>query len=287
MLFIESSGIVKLLEEVNLSIMRRTKIKKYILYSSICLLVIILVTLSLLWNHYLNKSSLLTRFVTEKEQEVYLLGTFHTNHFNKWLNYSMEDVLSVVENVEPDVVFIEAREEYFRQYGVVDGPIDMNIVYSYCLDNDIQVEMIDWWVVDNNYQSDTTSAVRDDNIFSNINSKLQKIENNAKVLVVCGAGHFYEQAKRFENAGFIEKSILQKSSYYTSQNTIFEYPSSSAEIWEKRAYFYAYTYPEIIGKDDELDESIKQQFTGGNHDAFYRNQTEYCNLLENNILFEE
>ena len=36
----------------------------------------------------------------------------------------------------PDVVFIEAREEYFQEYNVVDGPIDMNAFYrqqmEYC-----------------------------------------------------------------------------------------------------------------------------------------------------------
>lgn len=266
--------------------MKRIKAKKIIVRVVTGFLVVAFVALALLWNHYLNKNSLLGRFMTGQNQEVYLLGTFHTNHFNRWLNYSMEDMLSAVENVAPDVVFIEAREEYFQEYNVVDGPIDMNVVYSYCLDNDIPVEMIDWWVVDNNYQSNTTSAVRDDHIFNNINSKLQQLEEGTKVLVVCGAGHFYAQADRFCAEGFEKKSITGKKSYFETEKE-FAYPSGAAEIWEKRACFYAYTYPEIIGSKEDLDENIKIQFTDGNHDAFYRQQMEYCNLFEENILYEE
>ena len=34
-------------------------------------------------------------------------------------------MLNAIENIDPDVVFIEAREESCEQYGVVDGPVDM------------------------------------------------------------------------------------------------------------------------------------------------------------------
>lgn len=266
--------------------MKQTMVKKYIQRILMFSLVAFLIFLFVVWNRYLNKYSLLTRYVTSKEQDVYILGTFHTYHFNKLLNYSMEDMLSVIENVEPDVVFIEAREEYFQQYGVVDGPIDMSVAYSYCLDNNIQVEMIDWWVVDNNYQSGTTSDVRDDNIFNNIKIKLQNLEKNKKVLVICGAGHFYEQQNRFEEEGFIKKRVLSKKSYFISDNKFFSYPTNLINTWEKRAYFYSYTYPDIINMDDNLNENIKKQFTSGNHDAFYKQQLEYCDLFKDNTLFE-
>lgn len=268
-------------------IMKQIKVKRIAAGAVICVLIIVFAVLTLLWNHYLNKNSLLGRFLTKQNQEVYLLGTFHTNHFNKWLNYSMEDMLSVVENVAPDVVFIEAREEYFQEYNVVDGPIDMNVVYSYCLDKGIRVEKIDWWEVDNNYQSNTTSTLRDDQIFRKINDKLQQLEEKTTVLVVCGAGHFYPQVERFCKEGFEKQSIDNKKSYFEIKGEEFTYPPSAAEVWEKRAYFYAYTYPGIISMDESLEESIKIQFTGGDHDAFYRQQMEYCKLFEENILYKE
>ena len=96
-----------------------------------------------------------------------------------------------------------------------------------------------------------------------------------------------EQAKRFERAGFAEKKMSQKGTYFSSEGVTFAYPASTAEVWEKRAYFYAYTYPEIVGADETLDESIKKQFTGGNHDAFYKQQLKYCDWFRENVLFEE
>jgi hypothetical protein len=244
------------------------------------------VALFFLWNRYLNKNSLLEKFTTEQGQEVYLLGTFHENHFNKWLNYSLEDVLSVVENLKPDVVFIEAREKYFKDYGAVDGPIDMAVVYSYCNENDIPVEMIDWWVVDNNYKSNTTNDKRDDMIFENISSKLMTTKANTKILVVCGAGHYYEQTKRFLNHGFEKQKMKNKSTYFDCHDTKFEYPESLVDVWEKRSYFYAYTYPEVVGQDNTLDDDIKAEFTEGNHDAFYNQQLEYNEYFSKNRLYK-
>ncbi|MCM1387143.1 MAG: hypothetical protein NC231_07440 [Bacillus sp. (in: Bacteria)] len=261
--------------------MKQRSVKKILVRAITGIFAVALIIGIVLWNRYLNKNSLLAKFVTEKEQEVYLLGTIHESHFNKWFHYSMEDVLHVIENVEPDVVYMEAREEYFREYGVVDGPIDMNVVYSYCLDNNITTEMIDWWVVDNNYQSNTTSTLRDDNMFNNIKDKLQSLDKHTKVLVVCGSGHFHEQSERFQKEGFIPRSISQKRKYFMSDNADFHYPPGCAEVWEKRAYFYAYTYPGLIEADDTLNEDIKKQFTDGNHDAFYRQQMEYCELFRN------
>ena len=57
------------------------------------------------------------------------MGTFHKDHFDPLANYSIEEMLNVIDNIEPDVVFVEAREESYEQYGVVDGPIDMCIAY--------------------------------------------------------------------------------------------------------------------------------------------------------------
>lgn len=250
------------------------------------ILTTVVVVLSLLWNRYLNRNSFLEQFETARNQEAYLLGTFHESHFNKWINYSMEDVLSVVENVQPDVVFIEAREEYFSDYGVVDGPIDMAVVYSYCIDNNIQVRMIDWWVVDNQYQAGTTSDKRDDMIFKNIDKQLTELQENTKVLVVCGAGHFYEQTSRFLHAGFKNQKIENKSTYFNSSSRTFKYPNSAESVWEQRAYFYAYTYPNIIEQDDTLRDELKAEFTNGNHDAFYEQQIKYCGLFSNNQLYE-
>lgn len=265
---------------------KKIRIKNIILTAVSIILVVAIVVLGLLWNRHLNKNNLIGKFETPQRQEVYLLGTFHDNHFNKWLNYSMEDVLSVVKNTQPDVVFIEAREESFKNYGVVDGPVDMSVIYSYCIDNNIPVEMVDWWVVDNNFKENTTNDKRDDMIFSNINSKLKQMNSDIKVLAVCGAGHFYEQSERFLNNGFVKQKIDNKAACFVSKDKKFEYPSSLEDVWEKRAYFYAYIFPELIEQDKNLDDNIKSRFTKENHDAYYDQKLKYNELFANDELYK-
>lgn len=263
------------------------KVRKKVGVILTIIVVIILIVMGLLWNRYLNKNSLLTKFETKQGQEVFLLGTLHDFHFNKWARYSMEDVVSVIENVAPDVVFIEAREESFEEYeGVMDGPIDMAVAYAYCLWNDISIQMIDWWVVDNNYQSNSTTSMRDDYIFDHINSKLKDIESDKTILVIVGSGHFIEQSNRFLSNGFVKKSISKKATYFKSREDEFVYPEGLEEIWEKRSYFYAYIYPEVIGKDESLNDEIKSIFTTGNHDGFYNQQIEFNLLFEHDQLYK-
>lgn len=80
---------------------RKSKLIKWILIVPMLILGLAVLTLSLLWNRYANKTSLLGKFETPQQQELYLLGTLHKNHFNSRLDYSMEDILSLVENLQP------------------------------------------------------------------------------------------------------------------------------------------------------------------------------------------
>ena len=116
-----------------------TKKKKRIVTLSIIITLVILVVVAL----YVNlKVFTVKKVLMADEQEVYIMGTFHTEHFERYANYSIEEMINAINSIEPDVVFIEARENSYTEYGVVDGPIDMCIAYSYCSDNNILVEMI-------------------------------------------------------------------------------------------------------------------------------------------------
>jgi hypothetical protein len=265
---------------------KKSNIRKVILIALAVVLAGAVVAAGVLWNRYLNKNSLIERFETPQGQELYLLGAFHKDHFKQWARYSMEDLLSAVQAVQPDVVFIEAREASFQDYGVIDGPIDMAVVYSYCMENAIPVELIDWWVVDNDFQANSTNDKRDDHIFENIDRKLQELPADTRVLVVCGTGHFYEQAGRFLEHGFEKQGLKNRAAYFDSKGEAFAYPVGTTEVWEKRAYFYAYTLPEIISQDEALAPEIKAQFTEGDHDAFYQQQLSYCVLFAKNALYE-
>lgn len=252
------------------------------------MLVITIIIAGLFWNTYVSKYTALKCFETQNAQQVYFLGTIHENHFNKVLNYSLEDILNVVENIKPDVVFIEAREQYFDDFGVVDGPIEMSVVYSYCVQSNIKVEMVDYWQVDENYTLRDTVSYKDnrnDKIFTNINNKLTSVDKNTRILIVFGRGHLEEQSQRFIHNGFKKIKIKDIAALFKSDHD-FTYPENAAETWDKRAFFYAYTLPDIIERTPEIPQEIKAQFTGGNKDSFYLQQLEYNKMFSDNQLYK-
>lgn len=235
---------------------------------------------------YINiKNYTVKRMQTADGQEIYLMGTFHKDHFDSLSNYSIEEMLNAIENVDPDVVFIEAREESYEHYGVVDGPVDMCIAYCYCQDNDIPIEMVDYWKVDNdNYKQNTTTDDRDDHIHQRIMEKLGLYENK-KVLVICGFGHLYPQVNRLSDDGFEKKKIHNVSRLFKSNGKEFEYPSMICDVWEKRTLFYANTYPESIQADETINDEVKSQWPVDENHVFYDSQIEYCDLFRANQLY--
>lgn len=84
------------------------------------------------------------------------------------INYSIADITSCIDNILPDVVFIESREEVFNEYGIIDGSIDIILTYSYCTEKAIPVKMIDHWELSNSTKPNTTIDERDDEIYNNI-----------------------------------------------------------------------------------------------------------------------
>ncbi len=261
---------------------KHPKLKKIL----ICIAAILVIVFALLTVIYINiKNFTVKRMQTSAGQEVYLMGTFHTDHFDPMANYSVEEMLNAIQNIDPDVVFIEAREEYYDQFGVVDGPIDMCITYCYCQDNDIPVEMIDYWKVDNDtYKQNTTWDDRDDHIHQNIMEKL-KLYDNKKVLIVCGFGHFYPQLSRLSDEGLVKKTLLHVSKLFKNAGKEFAYPSSICDVWEQRASFYAYTYPESIQADETINDEVKLQWPIDENHYFYDSQMEYCDLFRANQLY--
>ncbi len=252
----------------------------------ICLAAIIGIVFALATIIYINiKSFTVKRLQMADGQEVYLMGTFHTDHFDSLSNYSIEEMMNAIQNIDPDVVFIEAREENYEQFGIVDGPVDMCITYCYCQDNGIPVEMIDYWKVDNDhYKRNTTTEDRDDHIHQKIMEKL-KLYDNQKVLIICGFGHLYPQMDRLADEGLVKESIPHISSLFKSDGKAFEYPSSICDVWEQRAYFYAYTYPESIQADETINDEVKMQWPIDENHSFYDSQIKYCDLFRTNQLY--
>ncbi len=248
-------------------------------------LVFLAITLRFFWNMYFNKYYQLKKFTTQKNNELYFLSTLHNLHLKKWTHYSLEDILNVVKNLKPDTVLIEAREEYFKDYGVVDGAVEMAVVYAYCTENNIPVKFIDWWKVDNNYQVEQKTkdkkadTKRNDMMFKNITKHLKA---NEKTLLICGRLAATEQSVYFKNNNFAPAKISHRKKLFESTET-FTYPESLEEVWEKRAHFYAYEYAQKIHDDKKLTDEVKAKFPL-NNEGFFNWQKRYCILFKQNKL---
>lgn len=144
------------------------------------------------------KENLVSKYTTLKEQTVYTVGTLHNGHFKREQNYSLKDLESLLDNFNPDYIFIEAREETLEDYDVIDGPIEMIYTYSYGLEHDIPVRLIDYWKIDNNIITNYSDDARDNQIFYNINEKLEEIEEEKNIVILYGASHYFYQKPRIE-----------------------------------------------------------------------------------------
>ena len=257
-----------------------TKKKKRIVTLSIIITLVILVVVL-----YVNlKVFTVKKVLMADEQEVYIMGTFHTEHFERYANYSIEEMINAVKNIEPDVVFIEARENSYTEYGVVDGPIDMCIAYSYCSDNNIPVEMIDHWEITNDSKTNTTTEERDDRIHNNIMEKLADYESK-RILVICGFGHLSAQTERLMEVGGQKQYISHKSGLFKGEKEKFVYPGELCDVWEERVLFYAHTVPRLVQEKETLNEETKAKWPEDVEGSFYNWQMKYCNLFEGNNLY--
>lgn len=259
----------------------KKRTKKVIIVVSVILALLVLTAVIF----YVNIRNFTVKKVLMADgQEVYLMGTFHEEHFKKYANYTVEDMTNAIKNIEPDVVFIEARESSFTEYGVVDGPVDMCIAYCYCMDNNIPVEMIDYWKIDNDFKENTTTSGRDDCIHKNITEKLN-LYDNQRILVICGFGHLGAQTKRLVKSGGKTKSISHISSLFSKGSPDFVYPGQICDVWEKRVLFYGHTVPKLVQADNTLNEDIKATWAEDENNAFYNRQMKYCELFQNNKLY--
>lgn len=260
---------------------QKTKRKKIITVILIVLALLILAALVL----YINLKNFTVKNVSMPDgQEIYLMGTFHAEHFEKYANYSIDEMINAIDNIAPDAVFIEAREDSFTDYGVVDGPIDMCVAYCHCMDNKIPVEMIDYWTIDNEFKENSTTDDRDDHIHENILEKL-RLHENQKVLVICGFGHLNAQTKRLLEAGGQRERIPHVSSLFHGETADFVYPSNVCNLWEKRTLFYGHTVPKLVQADETLNEDTKAKWPEDDNNDFYNWQMEYCELFQNNKLY--
>ena len=247
----------------------RDYMKKKILIVLIVIVIFIFVGFSIWYFKYIYKYNQIAKFINENNQDIYILGTYHGEHFNRFLNYSMQDIAMCIKNINPDIVLIESREETYRDYNVIDGPIDMILAYSYCKQENISIDMIDYWEVNDNTMPGTTDEKRDDIINKNIIKKLDNNLDKKRVLIICGDTHFREQIKRFKNQKFKEEKIKNRKELFYGEED-FKYPLIMQDIIENKI-----DYVSNILKND-IDNKIKNN---KNKEEWQEN----CNFLIQNL----
>lgn len=265
--------------------MQKKKILTKILIILIPLIFVCGIYTFLHWNHFSNKNTLFQKY-RAYNKDVYVLGTIGKNHFKKGYDYSMKNMLSVIESVDPDLTLIQAREDHYIQYGIIDGNIDACVAYSFCFENKIPFWFVDWWIVDNIYPGDATTNLRDDNIFIKVSRQIKEAEPGSKILLLIDSREFYEITSRFKVAGYKQLEIEDKSSYFVGKEEKFKFPAVVAKTWRDRNYFFAYNFPTEVCNLKDLNEDIKSKFKNADHDSFYLKEIEYCKYLNNDILFK-
>jgi len=238
--------------------MKNKTIKRTLMMLSVCIPLVIIIYFIGVYVFKINNFILLELV---KSQKVYILGTTHSEHFNRFSRYSLANVQSVINTINPDLILIETRQETVNNYNVLDGPIDMIYSWTYAVENGIEVKGIDWWIP-GNYNPGGTNELRDDKIYENIISELKEYKN---VLVICGFSHKNEQRDRLKNIGFIEIKIPNKSCYLNSiSENEFYYPRTMANEIEKKINFL----------NIEMVKEIKQNVTDNKYLELWLNQME-------------
>jgi hypothetical protein len=193
----------------------------------------------------MKKENNLVLFTSEEDNhEFYILGTIHGDHFDHVNNYSLANIQSVIDTIKPDLLLIETRPETLEKYDALDGPIEMIFVWAYAKEHGYNIQGIDWWKIEAGTQANSTTNVRDDNIYNNI---IKSSETSQKILIICGAMHRIELRQRFSNNGYIQGELNSIDRYFNKiSEDDFMYPQTMiTEIRKKIQYFQTGIIDEI------------------------------------------
>ena len=189
------------------------------------------------------------RFADNTEQEVYLLGTIHSNHLTT-KDYSLLHLQAVLEHLEPDLLLVESRPEELTLDNWGDGPIEMPFSSLTAQAKGIEVQGMDWWVMNDNHQINNDE--RENRMFQNI---LTRLPSHHMVLILTGFSHVEGFQRRFLASGYRQiafSSAEKKALFDTSDQTLI--------------FPYGMTY--YIEKRIEIDQVILQSET----DSFWRDR---------------
>ena len=169
--------------------------------------------------------------MTNGNQEIYLLGTWHGIHWTS-KEFSLQHLGSVVENLEPDVLLLESRQEQLDLDNLADGPLEMLFSNLTAREISVPVKGIDWWNIDLSNPGQT-DELRESNIMKNI---IEYSKGEKKVLILIGNAHVSSLQTRFKEAGFsrAEFKNKEKNLMFHSDKESKLFPSGMSFYIEKR-----------------------------------------------------
>ncbi|XMB85798.1 hypothetical protein RJG79_10350 [Mycoplasmatota bacterium WC44] len=178
--------------------------------------------------NYKNK---LIRKFTKKNQSIYIIGSIHGGHFRS-KDYSHMHLKAALENIKPDLLLVESRQEEVENGNLGDGPFEMLYLHLLAKDLGIPVKGIDWFKV-NNDKPGTTTNERDEKITQNI---VRESEGYKKVLVVVGAAHMIIDSKKLRKRGYKRIRLCREDlrRIYTNIDDEMVYHADTIKYIEKR-----------------------------------------------------
>lgn len=198
---------------------------------------------------------------TADGKKVYSMGTMHSIYLFRDVEYSLADLLDTIAMIDPDIVLIEAHDEYYQQYGAVDGPIEMNVACSYGESRNIPVKGIDYWLLDNDIfrKQNSTDDERDNRMFYNIYDAVEDAPKGSTVFVIYGGEHFYNEIPRMEMAGWKPVEIDAAGFYNHAERSSYVYPDRLDDVLTNTATFFRDICPELA-KELITDEEVLEQY---------------------------
>ncbi|WP_070000986.1 hypothetical protein [Cellulosilyticum sp. I15G10I2] len=231
--------------------------KRILLLTTLTILIVLGRYFIYAWQRVQKENNIVLLKIND-EQEIYILGTIHSAHYQKNYNYSLADIKYAIDTIKPDLLLIETRQEIFDSFKALDGPSEMIFSWCYANENNIPVKGIDWWCSAPNMRANNSfntayDRLRDDEIYKNIQALLP---DRGKVLIICGMTHRVAQTKRFICEGYNKIKLIdfwESCSVVSAE--LFHYPKTMKETYRSKINYLKTDFIDEIERNQDLSQN--------------------------------
>lgn len=156
---------------------------------------------------------------TKGKKEYIVFGTTHERMFKNKI-YNIQVVKNLIDNIKPDLVIFEASKDVYKKNNLIDGRIDMQYIYSYCLEKEIIYTMMDSINLDGSIYPNETNMIRDKQMFANMKTEKYETSGLEKVLVFTGIYHKISFDEIFKDHGYKIDKNFNKNIMYENKSEV-------------------------------------------------------------------